>query len=314
MERRGGVGRCWGCDHGRPLMGTSRTCSAGRAPGSARSTYPPELGRHASPGRSSCAQAEPVAERQPAEPRRKDPATAANHAGRATSWTRRIVHWGLLVIPVLPPILAPLKHVPVRVIQTRGLEATAIITGMTTPKPKRRWFQYSLRTLLVVVTLCAIFCSWLAVKLQQAKREREAAAAITELGGEVRWWSRPSRPEWLRKLLGGDLFMRVEEVQVSGDTDQDWQNLKALSQLRVLYLDGTNITDKRLENLRGLSQLQILGLSQTNISDNGLESIKGLSQLQVLYIRGEITPEGIEKLKSALPNCKIIVNSPLWGM
>jgi len=40
---------------------------------------------------------------------------------------------------------------------------------MTTPKPTRRWFQYSLRTLLVLVTVCAIPCSWLGVKVQQAK-------------------------------------------------------------------------------------------------------------------------------------------------
>ena len=185
---------------------------------------------------------------------------------------------------------------------------------MTAPKPNLRWFQYSLRTLLVVLTLGAIICSWLAVKLQQAKREREAAAAITELGGKMRWYAEPSRPEWLRKLLGGDLFMRVEEVQVSGDTDQDWQNLKALSRLRVLDLDGTNITDKGLENLRGLNLLQILRISHTDISDNGLESIKGLSQLQALYLPGKITPEGIEKLKSALPNCNIIVGSTWWGL
>lgn len=52
---------------------------------------------------------------------------------------------------------------------------------MTVPKPKLRWFQYSLRTLLVIVTLCGIPCSWLAVKLQQARREHEVAAAIEKL-------------------------------------------------------------------------------------------------------------------------------------
>jgi hypothetical protein len=45
---------------------------------------------------------------------------------------------------------------------------------MDAPKPKLRWFQYRLRTLLVVVTLFAIPCSWLAVKRQQAKRRLES--------------------------------------------------------------------------------------------------------------------------------------------
>ncbi len=55
------------------------------------------------------------------------------------------------------------------------------------PKRNPRWFQYSLRTLLIVVTLFAIPCSWLAVKRQQAKREREAAAEIVKLGGVVHY-------------------------------------------------------------------------------------------------------------------------------
>jgi hypothetical protein len=56
---------------------------------------------------------------------------------------------------------------------------------MSDPKPKRRWFQFSLRALLVFVTLCAIVCSWLTVKLQQAKRQREAVAEFEKLGGAV---------------------------------------------------------------------------------------------------------------------------------
>ncbi len=49
------------------------------------------------------------------------------------------------------------------------LHKNAIITGMTDPKPKLRWFQYSLRTLLIVVALwaiaCSCFASWFAVTM-----------------------------------------------------------------------------------------------------------------------------------------------------
>ncbi len=76
--------------------------------------------------------------------------------------------------------------------------------GMDALKPKLRWFQYSLRTLLILVTLFAIPCSWLAVKRHQAQREREAAAAFEKLGGSVAW-SNPSGPVWLRKLIGDDI-------------------------------------------------------------------------------------------------------------
>ena len=34
------------------------------------------------------------------------------------------------------------------------------LADMTTPKPKRRWFQYSLRTLLVLMLLVGVGMSW----------------------------------------------------------------------------------------------------------------------------------------------------------
>ena len=61
----------------------------------------------------------------------------------------------------------------------------------TTSKPRRRWFQYSLRTLLVLMLLACIGMGWIAVKLQQVRRERAAVAAIEGLGGGWGTWSRP---------------------------------------------------------------------------------------------------------------------------
>ena len=57
----------------------------------------------------------------------------------------------------------------------------------TTPKLKGRWLQYSLRTLLVVVTLFAVLCSWLAVEIQRIQRQQKAVAAILKMGGQVEY-------------------------------------------------------------------------------------------------------------------------------
>ena len=57
------------------------------------------------------------------------------------------------------------------------------MTMNDSPKPKRRWYQYSLRTLLLFMVLCAIACSWFAVKMQRVKRQQEAVEAIREAGG-----------------------------------------------------------------------------------------------------------------------------------
>jgi hypothetical protein len=163
---------------------------------------------------------------------------------------------------------------------------------MTAPKPKLRWFQFSLRTLLVFVTLCAIASSWLAVKLQEAKRERETETAIEKSDGTVQW-SEPPGPQWLRTFLGDDFRRHVVKVVAV----------------------STKFTDASLENLEGLSQLQTLGLHFTNVTDMGLEHLKRLSQLQDLWLGGElknltlyktnVTVEGVKKLQQELPNCKI---------
>ncbi len=65
-----------------------------------------------------------------------------------------------------------------------------------------RWrFQFSIRSLLVLTVAVALPCSWLAMEMREAKRERVAAAAFEELSGFVEW-SDPSGPVWLSSLLG----------------------------------------------------------------------------------------------------------------
>ena len=47
----------------------------------------------------------------------------------------------------------------------------------------RRRFQFSIRSLLLFVVVVAVVCSWFAVKMQQAGRQREAVEAIVEGDG-----------------------------------------------------------------------------------------------------------------------------------
>ena len=79
------------------------------------------------------------------------------------------------------------------------------------PKPKLRWFQYSLRSLLLFVTACAIACSWLAVTIQSQRRQGAAAEAIKKAGGKVE-----SEQTWLGRLLRDDSLVNVTAVDLSG--------------------------------------------------------------------------------------------------
>jgi hypothetical protein len=55
-------------------------------------------------------------------------------------------------------------------------------TSPTTPKPRRRWLQFSLRTLMVLVMVASVRLMWLGMKVREARKEREAAKAIEQLG------------------------------------------------------------------------------------------------------------------------------------
>ena len=85
-------------------------------------------------------------------------------------------------------------------------------------KPKRRWLQFSLRTLFIVVT---VFCVWLAITAKRAREQRQAVEAIRAVHGAIAFQhqldrTEPPGPEWLRQLIGDEYFFRVAVVQLQG--------------------------------------------------------------------------------------------------
>jgi Leucine rich repeat len=179
-------------------------------------------------------------------------------------------------------------------------------TKAAPPKRQRRWCQFSLRTLLVFTLICAIPCAWLGRRIERKRKEREAVEAIIKLGGHVLYDYQATTagisrgPDWLRKLLGENLFSEVEIVsfQGTGDTDVWLENVRGLTQLHRLSLNDTNVTDVGLTRLKELNQLKSLGLCGTKVTDAGLENLKGLSQLQELDLSGnDITATGLQHLK-----------------
>jgi hypothetical protein len=103
-------------------------------------------------------------------------------------------------------------------------------------------FQYSLRSLFVLVFAVAIPCSWLATEMQAARRQRDALIAIADvLHGYVTMDYLDTvpgtldvpYPEWLGDLLGDDFFTDVTSVYLTGRelTDRDLGHLRAFCQL-----------------------------------------------------------------------------------
>jgi hypothetical protein len=180
------------------------------------------------------------------------------------------------------------------------------------PKPKRRWFSYSLRTLLVFVTIASAGFGWLGYKMRQAQRQKEAVEAIRKLKGTVEYdyhcdvhygvtkVPTPPGPAWLRKLLGDDFFANVYLVSFEqGVNEAQLVHLEGSHQLRVLGLGNSQVTDAGLAHLQRLTRLKNLQTFQcTQVTDAGLVHLQGLSDLEWLELGGaQVTDAGLSRLE-----------------
>ena len=53
------------------------------------------------------------------------------------------------------------------------------------PEPKRRWFQFRLRTLLVLVLLASGMFRWAGWELDQRRKEKKTIAWVEGMSGDV---------------------------------------------------------------------------------------------------------------------------------
>ena len=188
----------------------------------------------------------------------------------------------------------------------------------TPTKPQRRWYQFSLRTFLVLVLLVSIGLSWLAVKREQANRQREAVKAILDLGGTVsydyEWDEFAGKKESmasarLRSLFGDDLFHDVETVQLRWvqskgavvnqvDGETRLAGLGEFDGLKQLDLYFSEITDRELSHIKTLTKLEDLSLVGNPVTDAGLQHLKLLTNLRKLNLHSiRLTDAGMVHLK-----------------
>src|ERR1700674_3567123 len=117
------------------------------------------------------------------------------------------------------------------------------------PKPRRRWFQFSLRTLMLLMVVISVGLGFMGRKLQRVREQRQTVAAIQKLGGVVAYTypaslfgggssDAPPGPAWLTKMLGDDFWGIVDDISIPNDgglTDDDLEHLEGLHQLESLY-------------------------------------------------------------------------------
>ncbi len=119
------------------------------------------------------------------------------------------------------------------------------------PKPKRRWFQFSLRTLLLLTAASAVLLGLWTIYVAPYRAQSRAAAALRELGAELTV-EPADGPAWLRKLVGEEYFVNVTkcELHQQAVTDTDLLHLKGLTKLQNLDLSWTQVTDAGVAELQ----------------------------------------------------------------
>jgi hypothetical protein len=198
------------------------------------------------------------------------------------------------------------------------MKSAATMREQHSPQPRRRWLRFSLRTMLLLVTVLGV---WLGMRVNQARWQKEAVEALRMRGFYVNYehWRSDRDPEsfdssraldvplWLRYLAGDDFFQRVVSIGVvPGSTDKDLAHLAALPHIEGFYVRGPSnkISDAGLAHLPRPDRLVHLNAANTRVGDalvTRLANAKGLETLELSGTR--ITDEGLEALPR-LPKLK----------
>jgi hypothetical protein len=170
--------------------------------------------------------------------------------------------------------------------------------------PKRRWAQFSLSTVFIVMTALCIMCARLA---NLAARQRDAVTAIKAIHGQVCYdvdypgYTATFFKTYLRRWLARDYTDDVVAVSflIGGNSNDALVHLRSFKRLRELYIDGEQVTDAGLRQLSGLTELQELDIGGPV---RAFSSRVGYRELPFL-----VTDVGVAELQKALPNCRISV-------
>ena len=90
-------------------------------------------------------------------------------------------------------------------------------------------------------------------------------------------------------------------------TDQVMGAVKKMKHLTWLGLRSTAVTNQGVKQLKSMQFLRYLNLSGSKVTDSAMKDLAVLKDLEEIYLwNSEVTDKGVESLRKALPEAKII--------
>ncbi len=146
---------------------------------------------------------------------------------------------------------------------------------------RRRWLQFSVRSLLLVILLCAAGVYAGRVCFEAYRRQRQAMALIEKLGGR---YETTEATGWLRRLFAGhSQDVILADLADCNDPSAYLDQIAALPALETLVVGGRSFSDEDLSPLRGVKSLQGLVLDSTSVTEEGLATFSAALPHAVVY-------------------------------
>ena len=179
---------------------------------------------------------------------------------------------------------------------------------------------------MTAVTALAIVCSWMSVKLYEARVQRRAVLALERVAGTLVVYdyedraqgaglpnANPPGPKLLRRLIGDDCFRTVVSVSYITPRGQPLRKAEAIEAVKNLpdllafcmvryhsdvdYFAAYEFTDQDVNTLTQLRKMRVLSLTGATLKDDQLRYLCELADLESLDLRHvPITDASVEYL------------------
>lgn len=181
--------------------------------------------------------------------------------------------------------------------------------------------RFSLRAVLILITILSIGFGWIAVRRREAIRRATTIAELSRQGAVISaadsgqpWPGSASLiAQWLgwadvegvygiksdEMLAEAAHLAPLQVVSASGlISNEGLEQLRFMESLESLILNGPSITDEGLSHIEDLLNLRTLDLRATSIGDAGLAHLSRLVNLTSLNLtHTNITNDGLKHLK-----------------